>query len=108
MSKPTMQDVREFIRHAGVQEIRMVYDICASRMKHIQAELAQQFTHGEWVTWVSGKRRPTRWHGKVVGMDGKWLYLQTTQYVPSPLRTKNYDYKIAPSFATKCPPPPGR
>lgn len=75
MSKVTLEDVREFIRHADAEELRLLNGIINSRYKHLNAELSLDFKRGDEVYFWKGKRSPTRISGVVVHTDTKWVYL---------------------------------
>ena len=98
MNKATLSEVREYIRHASADDIKQVYDICASRMKHLQAELSMDFTRGERVYYIKGKRSPMRMVGTVVSADGRWVYVNVDGY---PVGSGGWNVKVAPSLLKK-------
>lgn len=69
MSKATLEEVREFIRHATDAEIRLLYGILGNRYKHLQSEVASEFVSGERVYFIKGKRSPRRITGTVIASD---------------------------------------
>lgn len=74
--KVTLEQVREFIRHADADTIRLMYDILSSKYKHLQAEVASSFTPGEPVYFIKGKRSPRRIMGEVVYTDKGIVYIK--------------------------------
>jgi hypothetical protein len=95
MDKTTLEQVREYIRHASANDIKQVYDICSSRMKHIQAELSMDFSRGDRVYFIKGKRSPMRIVGTVVAADGKWVYLNVDGRMTN---HAGWNWKVAPSL----------
>lgn len=95
MNKATLSEVREFIRSASADGIKQVYDICSSRMKHLQAELSMNYTRGDRVYFIKGKRTPMRIAGTVVAADGRWVYLAVDGRA---VGAGGWNWKVAPSL----------
>lgn len=97
----TLEQVREFIRFAGKEQLEQVGDICQSRWKHLQAELAMTFKRDDKVSF-QGKRSDgyRRVHGVVVAVDGKWVYVKTTNYIDGRHR-ESWDIKVSPTLLRK-------
>ena len=95
MAKATIEEVREFIRHANAEELRLVSAIITSRYSHLQAELSQTFNPGDKVYFIKGKRNPQRIVGEVVHSDVKWVYLAVAGRM---LTAGGWNWKVAPSL----------
>lgn len=100
-SNITLEQVREFIRHASKSDLEATNDIIKSRWKHMNAEAAMTFNRGDKVSFP-GKRNAgyRRVNGIVVAVDGKWVYIKSDNYVEGYYRYQ-YDIKVSPSLLRK-------
>lgn len=103
MEKATLEQVREYIRHSDKNALEAINDIIRSRWKHLTAELSFNFTRGDMVSWIRGKRDQRREGGKVVAVDAKWVYVQ--MYAPPVDNQNKWDIKVSPTLCTKMPGP---
>jgi hypothetical protein len=97
-NKATLDEVREFIRFASKVELETISSVIQSRWKHLQAELSFNFTRGDKVYFIKGKRDPRRITGEVVHSDGKWVYIKA-DHLPAGL--SGWNWKVAPSLLRK-------
>lgn len=97
MSKPTLDDVREFIRHANAEELRLISGILANRHKHLQAEVASDFERGERVWFIHGKRSPRRITGEVVHSDTRKgiIFVKEDNRVAGP---GGWNWRVSPTL----------
>lgn len=100
-TKATLEDVREFIRHADSKTMKLLLEIWNSRYRHLQAETAMEFVPGEEVTAIFGKRPPRRVTGIVVGADRKGhICVQSARYQTGLFRG-NHDLVAPATMWTK-------
>lgn len=91
----TIEEVREFIRRASLDELKLLNGILTSRWKHIQAEMSMDFCPGDRVSFIKGKRDPRRLVGTVIQADGKWVYLVVEGH---PVGARSWNWKVAPTL----------